>query len=120
MTNGAGYGEMVDKTFRIFSEEAKGAPQAYTFMLSALDFALGPAYNVIVVGDLHEEGTVEMLEVLRKQYMPTMTVSLRQSSQAGKDYEMLEDKATAYICRDKTCMPATNSIPKMLELLGIK
>jgi len=32
-------------------------------------------------------------------------------------YEKIDGKATAYVCRDQTCMPPTNKIEKMLELL---
>ncbi len=112
--------EIASKTFRLFAEEVKGAPQAYTFMLAALDFAVGPAYSVVLVGDLKEKDIVDMLVSLRKQYLPNMTITLRQQTQAGLGYEKIDDKATAYVCRNQTCMPPTNSIEKMLELLAGK
>ena len=48
-----------------------------------------------------------------------MVVSLQQSDAAGLGYEKIEDKATAYVCRDQMCMPPTNKAEKMLELLGL-
>jgi uncharacterized protein len=120
LTGDPAYEEMAAKTFRLFAEEVKGAPQAYTFLLAALDFAVGPAYNVVLVGDLKEKDTVDMLASLRKQYLPNLTIALRQPNQAGLGYEKIDGKATAYVCRNQTCMPPTNSIEKMLELLSAK
>jgi uncharacterized protein YyaL (SSP411 family) len=88
-------------------------------MLLGVDFAVGPAYNVILVGDLHEESMLRMLKALREHYLPNMLVSLRQPSEAGLGYEKIEGKATAYVCRDQMCMPPTNKTEKMLELLGL-
>ena len=87
-------------------------------MLLGVDFAVGPAYNVILVGDPYEESMLSMLKALREHYLPNMVVSLRQPSEAGLGYEKVEGKATAYVCRDQTCMPPTNKTEKMLALLG--
>jgi len=84
-----------------------------------VDFAVGPAYNVILVGDPHEESMLIMLKALRGHYLPNMVVSLLQPTEAGLGYEKVEGKATAYVCRDQMCMPPTNRVEKMLELLGL-
>jgi uncharacterized protein YyaL (SSP411 family) len=119
LTSEPSYGEIASRLVKAFSEEVKAVPQAHTFMLSAVDFALGPSYSVVLVGDKAESGTQTMLAALRKQYLPSMTVTLRQPNQAGLGYEKLEGKTTAYVCRDQTCMPPTNSAEKTLEFLGL-
>jgi hypothetical protein len=113
------YEEMANKMSKTFSGEIQRSPAAHTFMLLGVDFAIGPAYNVILVGDPHEESTLSMLKALRGHYLPNMVVSLRQPSEAGLGYEKIEGKATAYVCRDQTCMPPTNKTEKMLQLLGL-
>ena len=60
-----------------------------------------------------------MLSVLRENYLPTAVISVRKSSEAGLGYKKLGGKATAYVCRDKTCMSPTNEIEKILQFLGI-
>jgi uncharacterized protein YyaL (SSP411 family) len=110
--------ELASQTIKVFSEDVKRAPVAHTFMLIGVDFAVGPAYNVILVGDPQEDSTQEMLGSLRERYLPNTVISLRSPSAAGLGYEKIEDKATAYVCRDQTCMSPTNKIEKMLELLG--
>lgn len=118
LTGDTGYEEMASKILKVFAEEAQSAPQAFTFMLAGLDFAVGPTYKVVLVGDLQAKDTLEMLSALRRSYVPNMVVSLKHPSKADVGYELLDDKATAYVCRGQTCMPPTNSVAKILELLG--
>jgi uncharacterized protein YyaL (SSP411 family) len=118
LTGGSAYEDMVSRMMKVFSEDVKRAPTAHTFMLVGVDFAVGPFYNVVLVGNPHEDSMQSLLRALKANYLPNMVVSLRQPSEAGLGYEKIEDKATAYICRDQTCMPPTNKTEKMLELLG--
>jgi len=110
------------RLLRAFSEEVKVQPLGHTFMLVGLEFALGPNYNVVLVGDPADKNTVNTLGAIRKEYLPNLTLSLLTPEQAkanvsGVVYGKIEGKTTAYVCRDQTCMPPTNSAEKMLELL---
>jgi hypothetical protein len=113
------YEEKASRTSKAFSGEVKNSPTAHTFMLLGVDFAVGPAYNVILVGDPHEDNMRNMLEVLRENYLPNVVVSLREAGKAGLGYEKIDGKATAYVCCGQTCMPPTNKSKKMLKLLGL-
>ena len=119
LTNDTSHQEMARKLLQLFSEEVQAAPHAYTFMLAAVDFAVGPAQSVVLVGDLNAEDTQAMLEATRKHYAPNVVVALRQPGQTGLGYEKIDGKATAYVCRDGTCLPPTNNSERMLELLGL-
>jgi uncharacterized protein YyaL (SSP411 family) len=110
------------KQMKAFSHEVKSQPLGYTFMLAGLMFALGPTFNVVLVGDPTDKNMVEIIGGLRKNYLPNLTVIIwtpekAKSAPTGVVYEKIEGKATAYVCRDQTCMPPTNNIEKMLELL---
>jgi uncharacterized protein YyaL (SSP411 family) len=118
LTGDSTFEEKAGRMIRTFADEVKRAPTAYAFMLLGADFALGPAYNVILVGEPREKDTLELLGALRKRFLPNLVVSLRKPDAAGLGYEMVDGKATAYVCRGQTCMPATNSAAKMLELLS--
>jgi len=109
------------KLLGAFSEEVQAGPVAHTFMLVGLDFALGPTYNVVLVGEPTEAGLLGILVALRKNYLPNLTLSIRKPEQVSihGGYEKIEGKATAYVCRNQTCMPPINSIEKMLEYLDI-
>jgi uncharacterized protein YyaL (SSP411 family) len=118
LTGNPKFEEKAGRMIRTFADEVKRAPTAYAFMLLGADFALGPAYSVILVGEPREKDTLELLGALRKRFLPNLVVSLRKPDAAGLGYEIVDGKATAYVCRGQTCMPATNSAAKMLELLS--
>ena len=111
-----------EKLLKTFFGEIKGQPLGYIFMLVGLEFSFGPTFDVVLVGDPTDKDTMAVLAALRKSYLPNMTVSIwtpenAKSAPPGLVYEKIDGQATAYICRNRTCMPPTNNIEKMLELL---
>ena len=120
LTDEPSYDTMAAQMTRTFAQEIEGAPEAYTFFLSAADFLIGPSYSVTLVGDLKEKDTREMLNALRKHYLPSTVIALKYPSKTGLGYQQIEGKATAYVCQNQTCLPSTNSLMVMLEQLGIK
>jgi len=112
------YEEMATRMSKTFAAEVKESPSAHTFLLLGVDFAVGPAYNVTLVGDQRENDTVNMLKILRGHYLPNAMVALKSAGTAGFGYEQIEGKATAYVCRDRTCLPPTNKPLEMLKFLG--
>ena len=119
LANEPKYDQMAAQMNRTFAQEVEGMPEAFAFFLSALGFLIGPSYSVILVGDLKEKDTTDMLSALSKRYLPTTVVALKHPSKAGLGYQQIEGKATAYVCRDQTCLPPTNSHALMLEQLGV-
>jgi uncharacterized protein YyaL (SSP411 family) len=111
------YEDKAKQIIKVFSKEVKQAPAAHTFMLIGLDFALGPTYQVTLVGDPDEKSMHEMIRALKAQYLPNVIVSLKQNNEMG--YERIEAKATAYVCLDQICMPPTNKAEKLLKLLRL-
>ncbi len=111
--------ELASKLVKAFSGEVQGAPEAYTWLLAGVDFAVGPSYSVLLVGDLDGKDTAEMVDSLKKLYMPNMVVSVKSPDKAGFGYSKIESKTTAYVCRDQMCLPPTNQTQKMLEQLEI-
>jgi uncharacterized protein YyaL (SSP411 family) len=114
------YDTMATQMTRTFAQEVEGAPEAYTFFLSATDFLIGPSYSVTLVGEMKEKETSDMLNALRKNYLPTTVIELKHPNKAGLGYQQIDGKATAYVCQNQTCLPPTNSVGLMLERLGVK
>jgi uncharacterized protein YyaL (SSP411 family) len=119
LTGNSQYRELASQIMKVFSEDVKRASSAHTFMLIGVDFAVGPSYNVILVGEPEEDSMQRMLGALKVGYLPNMVVSLRLPRKAGLNYKKIEGKTTAYVCRNQTCMPPTNKKTKMLEFLGL-
>jgi hypothetical protein len=113
---------------RAFAGTVSEYPAAYTQFLLAVDFATGPAYEVVIAGASGADDTRSMLQALRSQFIPNAVVLFRPVEQAAppidrisdfvKAYGSLEGKATAYICLERNCQLPTTDIAKMLELLN--
>lgn len=117
-----------DLVARAFSGNIMQFPSAYTQMLCALEFALGPSYEVTIVGDPGAEDTEDMVRSLRRPFLPNKVVLFRPAHEASpdisgisdftKNQEGLDSHATAYVCLNYHCRLPTTEPGKMLELLG--
>jgi len=93
------------------------APTAYTFALLALDFALGPRQEIVVVGPPKREDTAALWRTAQQAYLPRAVLVLHdpqdRRTQALLPFlsrqPMQRGKATAYVCQNFTCkLPATD------------
>ncbi|MGH9435442.1 MAG: thioredoxin domain-containing protein [Terriglobia bacterium] len=110
-----------------FAGTIRQGPSAYTHWLTALDFAAGPALEVVISGDPLAEDTQAMLRALRAQYLPTKVVLLRSAGPEGgplariapytREMVPLHGKATAYVCQNFACRLPTTDIGQMLANL---
>jgi len=118
--------EIADKTLRSFGTNLMEAPRALPQMLVALDFALTEPRQIVIVGTTASPDTCEMLQVIRKDYIPVKTVMLLDGGPAQarlsgslpflREMKAVGGKATAYVCIRQTCKQPTNS-PEALEHL---
>jgi uncharacterized protein YyaL (SSP411 family) len=125
MTGETRYEEEAAQLMRSFSSAVSRAPSACTQLLIALDFAIGPSCEVVVVGDSDKTDTKHMLEALRSRFTPRKVVLLHSSlgRRHGASYldaltgglTRKEGIASAYVCCNHVCKPPTTSPDKMLE-----
>jgi len=120
LSNNADYEDKAAHIIRAFAGDVKGSPAAHTFFLLGVDFSVGPAYNVILVGESNWDSTQDMIIPLRKSYLPNLVFSLKAPDTARLGYEVLGGKTTAYVCRGQMCLPPTNEKSKMLEFLNLR
>jgi uncharacterized protein YyaL (SSP411 family) len=114
---------------RAFSEQIRQMPSAHTFFLTAVDFYLGPSHEVVISGNSEGPDTIEMISTLRKRFIPNkaiilhptedMTPSIESLAEFVKGYPVVNDKATAYVCLNKSCKAPTTDPSEMLKLLGV-
>ena len=71
-----------NKLLKVFSDEVNDQPLGHTFMLVGLEFALGPTFNIALVGDPSDKNTVALLTALRKEYLPNF-LNQRNAGHAG-------------------------------------
>jgi uncharacterized protein YyaL (SSP411 family) len=113
---------------RTFSKAVVQSPGAYTQLMTALDFARGPSYEVVIVGDPNADDTKAIVKTLREAFIPNKVVMLRPTgaetaeitrlAQFTKDLSSSNGKATAYVCRGFRCELPTTQADKMLALLN--
>jgi uncharacterized protein YyaL (SSP411 family) len=112
---------------RAFSGTIAQSPSAHTQLMMALDYATGPSYEITVVGHPGRADTSAMVQALRKTFIPNKVVVFRpiaaeasditRIAEFTKNHVAIDDKATAYVCRNHACIEPTTDIHKMLSFL---
>ncbi len=103
------------------------SPTGFAQLLMALDFAIGPGKEIIIVGDLGSGETKEMLHAVRKRFIPGKVLILIPDARSRRELEeispflsnmsMIDGNVTAYVCENYSCtLPVTN-IEELVPLL---
>ncbi|MFZ0441835.1 MAG: thioredoxin domain-containing protein, partial [Methanobacterium sp.] len=112
-----------------FSDNVKRAPIGYTYFLTAVDFKVGPSYEIVIVGKTGTPDTLKMLNNLNRHYIPNQVLIFKDTDNHTDVEEIaeslkLKDKingmATAYVCAAGSCKIPTTDVGEMLKLLGVK
>jgi uncharacterized protein YyaL (SSP411 family) len=122
-----------DKAARIsdyFSGSVARFPSAYTQMLCAIDFALGPSHEIVITGQSGSEDTHQMVRTIQAEYVPNAVVLFVPTDEENPEILRLapftshqhlpEGHAAAYVCSKFTCLQPTSDPKQMLQFLGIK
>ncbi|MCP4136479.1 MAG: thioredoxin domain-containing protein [bacterium] len=125
-----------DEAHRIANRAAlqlKKNPAAYTMFLSALETAVGSPMEIVIAGDPADKLAQEMLAEINKHYLPGMVLVFHPVT-GNPEKELLirklapyitaqtpvNNKATAYVCRNYACDQPTNNIAVLKKLLRDK
>lgn len=127
ITSDSALEEKVQRLYRGFSTAVLAAPAAFTQLLLAVDFSVGPTYEVVVAGTMDSKDTQAMLGALRRSFIPNKVLLFRPESVEEprisevapftKTQRSINGAATAYVCRDYTCKAPTTIIDEMLRAL---
>ncbi len=129
ITGDSGLKRIALEAARAFSADIERSPSASAQMLCALDFAIGPSYEVVITGDRNSVDTAAMLRALRDSFVPDKIVLLRDPKEQDGitdiaplvHYQVsVGGPATAHVCQDYHCEPPTTNPDRMLELLQSK
>jgi hypothetical protein len=125
ITGKSEYENMAATIGKVFSKNVEQSPTAYTQLLLAVDFGIGPSYEIVVVGDRHSEDTQMMLRRIQESFLPNKVVILKPSD--GQKREVvriapftetqvaINGKATAYVCQNYACEAPTTDITEMMS-----
>jgi uncharacterized protein len=100
-------------------------PSAFGYLLSALDFYLSEPKEIAIVGKLDSHEVRSLVEEIYTRYLPNKVVA---ASEPGKESSALDiklligrsavdDKATAYVCRNYTCLEPATTVEELAARL---
>jgi uncharacterized protein YyaL (SSP411 family) len=111
-----------------FGAQLARAPMAHCALLCAVDFMLGPSFEIVISGQRGGHDVETMAATLESVYQPNRVLLFRPANDAGavvrvapftKDQVPLEEGgATAYVCRNFACHRPTTDPAEMLRLLS--
>lgn len=116
-----------DKTLRAFSSQLNHRPFAMPLMLVALDWLRATPKQIVIAGRRDAPDTRAMLREIRSGFMPNTTVILADGG-AGqalfaahvgfiKDVVPLNDRATAYVCKNFVCQLPASDVKALRKIL---
>ena len=124
LTGNSHYDDLAHRQLKAFAGDIKDNPRAYTYFLTALQFATYSAGEIVIAGHPQDSQVQQMLEVTRGIFMPNTLLVFNPEGEEGRDIQeiiphikgqrAIDGKATAYICKDFACQSPVTS-PEMLE-----
>jgi len=128
ITSNSNFEEMASQIMNSFSLDIIRYPSGYTFLLSALDFALGPNFEIIIIEGKNKTEANKFINEIRNQYLPN-TISIKISSKDEKksiielcsylkNYEIIENKTTVYLCENYQCKKPITNLKNLKELFN--
>jgi uncharacterized protein YyaL (SSP411 family) len=100
-------------------------PSAFGYMLSALDFYLSEPKEIAIIGKLDSHEVRSLVEEIYSRYIPNKVVAgcepgdARAASEIAllADRSAIDGQATAYVCRNRTCLQPATSVEVFTEQL---
>jgi uncharacterized protein YyaL (SSP411 family) len=120
--------KMAVKMKTSFSEDVERLPTGHTYFITAIDFQVGPSYEIVIVGKSGAPDTLNMLNTIKNHYIPNKVVIFKDPDNPGDVNKItnsigfkksVDGMATAYICTSRSCKQPTTDVNEMLKLLGV-
>ncbi|MPM83599.1 hypothetical protein SDC9_130668 [bioreactor metagenome] len=105
LTENEQYGDLAEKQLVYISADAKHYLMGYSFYLLALSRYLDPPVHITAVLKNKED-----LEDLKGQF--GLDTDITVVIPPTEKYPLLNNETTFYVCRNHSCLPPTNEIPK--------
>ncbi|MGZ7070733.1 MAG: thioredoxin domain-containing protein, partial [Methanobacterium sp.] len=114
---------------KAFSQTIQKIPTGFAGFLCALDFRIGPSYEIVIAGKKEDCETEALIEAVKQNYIPNKTIILLLDGDntsplikiiPSLEFKKIENKkATAYVCSGGSCKTPTNNLNTFLKLLHV-
>jgi uncharacterized protein YyaL (SSP411 family) len=125
MTGKIIYEKKAAKLARVFSSHKEGYPSHNTMFLSALDFFIGPSYEIVIVGKKDSNETKAILEALSKNFVPNKVILLKNGNFKNleninfiEEMKTIDNKTTVYVCKNFVCNKPLTKKEDLLKLIN--
>ena len=126
-----GYEKHAIDIMKAFSDQVSGYPKGHAQNLVALDFLLGPSFEIVLCGEENSQSTKNMLSAIHQNFVPNKVILFRGSKvqsaaitsiapYTGSMKNMDPKATTAYVCVNFACKIPTTDTQKVLEFLSSK
>ncbi len=112
-----------------FSSHVAPLPMAYTQFLCALDFALGPAQEIVVAGDLQEAATQEIIRIIRQVFLPNKVLLLKTDGPESQPLSAIAPfvesmqaetgRPRVFLCRQYACRQPITDVEELKKTLAL-
>ncbi len=121
ITDDRSFSETAKQLLSHFVGEVSRYAAGYTYFMMAVDYYLADNIKIVIVGDREAADTKTMLATVNSFFLPTATMRFydRCSEEIG-EYNEIDNKATAYVCKNFACQPPINDVAKLRNLLEVK
>ncbi len=115
--------ERAEGVFQAFAGLVRRQPMAYTHLMNALDFALAPGQEVVVVGRSGEADSEALIARAQRGFAPHRVLLFKDAGPEGArvsalapfaaDMEPMGSGATAFVCSGHACQSPVNQADEM-------
>jgi hypothetical protein len=123
------FSDQAERVLRLFSGPIAQTPTAFTAMLLALDYRLGPTQEIVIAGPA--DPARPLIEEVRRRFLPNATLLFKETGLPGdalmemipfvRDLVPLDGRATAYVCENHACrrpVVTTGDLAAILDGIG--
>lgn len=121
LTDDATLRTKAEQTLRLCRDFMEQAPQALSYMLSALDFYLGPTTQIAVIGAKADPRTQRFLEIVRTRFLPNKIMALGEpgDTEHAAPIALLRGKGlvnsapAVYLCENYSCRAPITEVAEL-------
>ena len=122
LTGETKYVDLLDDMYATFFNDISRQASAATFFVQSLLLTEYPTKEVIVLGEQENQDFQAFVQKLQQAFLPDVSLlvsetgeNLASVSPFAKDYQVLEGKPTAYICKEFTCEAPINDLEEAMK-----
>ncbi len=112
MTGDVELEKKADLMLRVFGPSLAEFPKAFTQFLNAVDFVIGPAREIVIVGPASDDKTTGFVRAVQKRFLPNSVVLGKDGAEDGalsslapftSSMQAVEGRPTVYVCENYAC-----------------